>query len=397
MSNVKKLLTNKINKDNIEVQLHDVYQYLNDLNIDCIHKQYTDIYTIQCFLSSKLKEHNTNTNLISMPTKDFPDLFHTIIPIGSKSKQGDVFLVTFKHKQKYIPVILKYGKDESRELEIVLHEVSIGFFLNHLRADGNINFMYTYTPFYCSTGKKMCTSTKLNNVTTCAFFEYIKGDNVSNTFKKMCKQQKDSISLFIPLYLQIALALADAQAWCKYMHYDLHDENIMIVENKKPVDITYKHIGYKLKDVEHTGVIIDYGNSILLSPTDKTLFIHPFIDAKIKLKYFEDLAYTKNPFISCYDIFHFCMMCLSTLASCNDIATDSIKKCWKICMTFFIHRLQHVTVSKECKDYLTKQRYTPNHLYYRLSIEDKELVNIDLRHYLEYLIHIIQPSNLIRI
>jgi len=397
MSNVKKLLSNKLNKENIEVQLHDIYQYLNDMSIECIHKQYTEIYQIQCFLSSKLKEHNTTTNLISVPNKDFPDLFHTIMPIGSKSKQGDVFFVTFKHKQKYVPCILKYAKDESRDVETVLHEVSIGFFLNHLRSTGNLNFMYTYTPFYCSTGKKMCTSTRLSNITTCAFFEYIKGDNISNTFKKICKQKGDSISLFIPLFLQITLALADAQAYCNYMHYDLHDENIMLVKQPKQVELIYKHIGYKLTNVEQVAVIIDYGNSILRSPTDNTLFIHPFIESKIKIKYFEDLAYTKNPFISCYDIFHFCMMCLSTLALCEDILSDNIKKCWKICMTFFIHRLQHVQVSKECKEYLTKQRYTSNSLYYRLRVEDKELVNIDIRQYVDYLVRVIQPSNLIRI
>lgn len=397
MSNVKKLLSNKLNKANIEVQLHDVYQYLNDLSMDCTHKSYTDVYGIQCYLQSKLKEYNTTTNLISVPNKDFPSSFHTISKVGTNSKQGDVFIITVKYKQKQVPIVLKYGKEESRDLEIILHEVSIGFFLNHLRSTGNLNFMYTYTPFYCSTGKKMCTTTNLSKITTCAFFEYIKGDNVSNTFKRMCAKKKDSISLFIPLFLQITLALADAQGWCKYMHYDLHDENVMVVDSPTPKDLVYKYAGYTLTDVNQIGVIIDYGNSILMSPTDKNLFLHPFIHSKIKVKYFEDLAYTKEPFIGCYDIFHFCMMCLSTLASCDDIPTASIKMCWKICMTFFIHRLQYVTVSKECKEYLTKQRYSSNHLYYRLRIEDKELVNIDIRHYLEYLIAVIKPSNLIRI
>ena len=44
--------------------------------------------------------------------------------------------------------------------------------------------------------------------------------------------------------------------------------------------------------------------------------------------------------------------------------------------------------------YLTNQSFTSESLYYRLKIQDKDLVDIDIKHYLQYLIQIINPVNL---
>jgi hypothetical protein len=397
MSSIKNLISNKLNKKNIQVQLHEIHSYLNDLELFCNGSQYEDVYKIQCYLENELQKYNNSTNIISNPIKDFTSIIIDNIPLKANNKQGIVSIVTFKYKNKKIQAILKYGKGIHKDIETILHETSTGFFLNHLRYTGNLNFMYVYTPFYCSVGKKICATQQKDKLTTCAFFELIKGKSFSDGIESYCNKSTsyDKIKLFINLFLQVILALADAQAFCKFIHYDLHDENILVTKSKQPETIIYKYIGLKLKNVTYIPVIIDYGNSIVQSPINKEEYLHPFTDDdKIKVKYFEDLVYTKKPFLSCYDVFHFAMMCLTTMAKCENNSKDDIKIVWKILMSFFINRLNIITVSNKCKTYLLKQNFTFNGLYYRLHVSDKELVDISINKYLEYLISIVKPSNL---
>jgi serine/threonine protein kinase len=390
---------NKSIINNIRNQLHSVTNYIQNLDDICNSKEYNIVYEIQCFLEQELEKYNTSINIISSPNKEFLNIIVDSKEIKANNKQGVVKLVTMLMKKKKIKAILKYGKGYHKDIESILHEVTIGYFLNHLRKSGNINFMYVYTPFYCSVGKQICTIQKINKLTTCAFFEYINGKSISEYMKDNCRQNITAInSTFIKLFFQVVLALADAQAYCKFIHYDLHDENIITMKLKSPVNITYKYIGYVLNDIDFLPCIIDYGNSIVQSPKDHSVFLGPFTDEKIKLKYFEDLAYSKDPFLSCYDIFHFSMMSLYSISRCDHETKEDIEKIWKIMMSFFIFRVQQgIPVSASCKKYLTSQKFTSDSLYYRLKVQDKELVNVDIKLYLQYLIQIINPTNLEKI
>jgi len=389
---------NKTIKNNLRLQLNSVSNYIQKLDYICDENSYEETYKVQCFLEKELEKYNTSFNLISSPKKQFLDIIIDSKQIGEDSEQGVVQLVTIKmDKNKKVKAILKYGKGFHKDVESVLHEVTVGYFLNNLRKNGNINFMYVYTPFYCSVGKQMCTSTSVNKLTTCAFFEFIQGRSVRQFMKDTCRNNIRILHTdFIKIFLQVILALADAQAYCKFIHYDLHSENVIISETNKPKNIIYKHIGYQLKNVTQIPVIIDFGNSIVTSPTDRNVFLGPFTDKSMKIKYFEDLAYTKDPFLSCYDVFHFAMMCLYSIARCDTEKIEDIEKVWKIMMSFFIVRMQteNIKVSSTCKKYLTSQKFTSESLYYRLKVQDKELVNIDIKQYILYLIKVIQPNNL---
>jgi len=396
------ILTKSKNKsiiNNIRSQLHSVTTYIQNLDNICEEKEYNSVYEIQCFLEQELEKYNSSINIISSPNKEFLNIIVDSKEIKANNKQGIVKLVTILMKRKKIKAILKYGKGYHKDIESILHEVTIGYFLNHLRKNGNINFMYVFTPFYCSVGKQICTNQKIDKLTTCAFFEYIPGKSISDYMKDNCRQNITAInSTFIKLFFQVILALADAQAYCKFIHYDLHDENVLTMKLKTPIDITYKHIGYKLYDIDFLPCIIDYGNSIVQSPKDHSIFLGPFTDEKIKLKYFEDLAYSKDPFLSCYDVFHFSMMSLYSISRCDNETKEDIEKIWKIMMSFFIFRVQQgIPVSNSCKKYLTNQKFTSDSLYYRLKVQDKELVNVDIKLYLQYLIQIINPTNLEKI
>ena len=390
---------NKSIINNIRTQLHSVTNYIQKLDDVCSNKEYNIVYEIQCFLEQELEKYNSSINIISSPNKEFLSIIADSKEIKANNKQGVVKLVTILMKRKKIKAILKYGKGYHKDIESILHEVTIGYFLNDLRKTGNINFMYVYTPFYCSVGKQICTNQKIDKLTTCAFLEYIEGKSISDYMKHNCRQNITIInSTFIILFFQVVLALADAQAYCKFIHYDLHDENVLTLKLKSPIDITYKHIGYTLHDVDFIPCIIDYGNSIVQSPKDHSIFLGPFTYEKIKLKYFEDLAYSKDPFLSCYDVFHFSMMSLYSISRCDNETKEDIEKIWKIMMSFFIFRVQQgIPVSNSCKKYLTNQKFTSDSLYYRLKVQDKELVNVDIKLYLQYLIQIINPTNLEKI
>ncbi len=395
---------NKTIKNNIRTQLNSVSNYIQKLDEVCDKDSYEEVYKIQCFLEEQLEKHNRNMNLISSPTQKFLDIIIDSKIIGEDSEQGVVQIVTIKmndkNKVKKVKAILKYAKGFHKDVETVLHEVTVGYFLNHLRKDGNLNFMYVYTPFYCSVGKELCTSTNVNKLTTCAFFEFIQGKSIRQTMKENCRNNVGVMNTeFIKIFLQIVLALADAQAYCKFVHYDLHSENVIIHTSEEPKTITYKHIGYKLKNVKQIPIIIDYGNSVVTSPTDKNVYLGPFTDKNSKIKYFEDLAYTKEPFLSCYDVFHLAMMSLYSIVRCETEEVEDVKKIWNILMSFFVARVQsgNVNVSSSCKKYLLSQTFTSDGLYYRLKVQDKELVNIDIKQYILYLIKIIQPNNLDKI
>jgi serine/threonine protein kinase len=391
---------NKTIKNNIRNQLHVVTNYIQNLEDLCEIKGYNEVYKIQCFLETVLQQYNNTINIIPSPDKDFLKIIVDSKDIVANNKQGVVRLVTIDMNRKKVKAILKFGKEYHKDIESVLHEVTIGYFLNKLRLTNNLNFMYVYTPFYCSVGKQICQSPKLDKLTTCAFFEYINGKSISDYMKENCRRNITAInSTFIKLFFQVVLALADAQAYCKFVHYDLHDENVLTVDLKKPIDVEYKHIGYKLKDVSFIPVIIDYGNAVVQSPKDNSIFMGPFTDESIKIKYFEDLAYSKNPFLSCYDVFHFSMMSLYSISRCRNETTEDIEKIWKILMSFFKFRIEqsNIKVSASCRKYLTSQTFTTESLYYRLKVSDKDLVDIDIKHYLQYLIQIINPTNLEKI
>ncbi len=410
----KKLTYNKQAKHNIKSQLRYITNYLDDIDNLCDNKSFQMIHKIQCYIQSKLELYNTASSLISEPSKDFPNIILEYKKLGKKNQQGTVYRVTIElDSNKKVYAILKYGKGYHRTIETVLHEVAVGFMLNNLRENGNLNFMYSYAPFYCSTGKDLCSSNVKTKVTTCAFFEYVSGFTLSDFIKQYINQDEEAtVEMFIKLLFQVSLALSDAQKLCKFIHYDLHDENILITYNETPVDLTYKYAKYKLTNVNYVVTIIDYGNSVVenknipqIQPLldiinsdsskngDKTLFMTPFTDSQVKIKYFEELAYSKEPYIGCYDIFHLSMMCMSSMVANENISMNVIQKVWKILMTFFINRLSSVNVSQKCKKFLTEQKFTFESLYYRLKLSDKELVDISMQNYVEYLNAILELPN----
>lgn len=199
------------------------------------------------------------TNLLvrlSGQEESVQDFFTNPKRIGSDSVKGIAFKANLKDISDMF--VLKVPKEED-----LIHEFFVGTHLNNLRGQV-LNFSYIYGAFDCNFPEliekniyNVC-SNKINIV------NYIIQENIRNNISFREFSATCSFKNFILVYLQVVLAIAYANDIYQYTHYDLHYDNVLIVESSYEVVIPYPYksdiIYIKTKYVPF---IIDYGFSHL--------------------------------------------------------------------------------------------------------------------------------------
>ena len=332
----------------------DLKQYIFDLKIiqtqlDQMVKGFIDddssnqLY-LQCLVNDII-HHSKQNSLATKPididivSKRIESFFH-LYKIGEGSS-GTAYTVMLKHagsKQKTPFAVLK-TTDENSLIADSIHEITVGFILNKIR-DRVPNFMYTYGGFLCDTnlgtndkldGLKCKDSCNPNEVKAFSFIEYIPGKNILEISEKVSK--KLLVKHIRYIMIQVAHALTIAQEQFKFVHYDLHHENVICKESY-PQTITCKGKGYNitLYDVKYIPFIIDFGCSAC--KTDKGLFLPNtfYQDDDDKMVFLGSSE--KEFFVSGYDIFRYAFFTcfhiydtteIELIADLFDIALDPFK------------------------------------------------------------------------
>lgn len=175
--------------------------------------------------------------------------------IGQKT-QGTTFTISIDG----INVVGKVFIDENNNIKDTeqLHESVIGIALNSI-SHKTPNFMYYYGSYPCQPNIKVKNICKKRDYPGYSLFEYINGKSLGTWLQSI----KNEIEV-INVYAQIILSLEIAYKELKFTHYDLHKENILIIDLNEEKYITYVHNGktFSLKS-RYLVKIIDYGFSVV--------------------------------------------------------------------------------------------------------------------------------------
>ena len=239
-----------------------------DAKDDAANQLYLQCYVHDVFKrveSMKLVDPNDSIQWLSNSIKEYFDLKK----ISKKSSNGIVWLVSDKSVNGPIFGVMKSTKPKAHAEENgeLIHELAVGYVLNLLRSKIP-NFTYTYSGFWCDmnqTGDTVkCSENPKVHSTTLTIQEAITSGKGLNDWIEwaVAQLQVDQIKLNLSqILIQVAHALYIAEKEFKYVHFDLHDENVMIRELKAPIDLHLKTDKYdvKLKAVRFLPMIIDYG------------------------------------------------------------------------------------------------------------------------------------------
>lgn len=192
--------------------------------------------------------------------KDLVSLFNNIIEDETQyinivknlgaGKYGKVILPEYEKEKLFVI------KESKKSHSVLLNEAIVGFCLNELR---NLipHFIYSYSYFKCGEddGHKICAKDKSN--------EYLSIEIIQNA-KTMREKFLDlTYQEIVDVFLQIFSCLDLAQHFFKFVHYDLHNENIILEENKLNISIDIFKNGKKITEIKPKYIvrIIDFGMS----------------------------------------------------------------------------------------------------------------------------------------
>ena len=280
--------------------------------------------------------------------------------------------------------IIKFSTEEEYQC-LGVHELAIGLLLNKLRAKIP-NFMYMYCGFHCYTDYKRLiknTETDMENHYDDKKVKYRQleckddkqtkslnsfivqemiydGMNLNDYILELIDQEVDLDrveTILNHVFLQVAHALNIAQKEYKYMHFDLHHENILIRRFDEPQTIILKGDSYNitLKDVYEIPFIIDYGSSVITCKDGTFLPSMYNFGEDVIQNIMEILSSTKSTyFCSTFDIFRYTV---DILVNCENEASES-KKLNKIFSTVFSRCMKifkenkNLAVSYDLKQFL---------------------------------------------
>jgi hypothetical protein len=320
-------------KNNVERHL----TVLKDLNFDCLLPKLENIESdlitfdepasvenLRCTVKT-LMEIVAKTNFSPeqypfTPSQALLNYFPEIKPLGFDtangwpSADGIGILVGLKVDPSNLtePIIwpfafLKMQQLETTEDENLLHELAVGMVLNQMR-NYLPCFMYVYGGFYCEypdetdieTDRRIaipgsfCKSDNIHEMNTCLLSECINSpagmSNLSDFLKNNTVDARDKVKTLLLLFF----SLAEANRRYKFVHGDLHGQNILIRELQRPTDPMFRkdfifdYVDYesgaveqiKIPSVHYIPVVIDFGRS---SIKYKQYLLTPFVfDEKSK-------------------------------------------------------------------------------------------------------------------
>ena len=235
----------------------ELTQFDKDLVAKMNEKELTDLVNQKFYNGEIMDLFSRYTNLLvhlSGQEDSIQDFFTNPKRIGTDSIHGVAFKANLKNLSDMF--VLKVPREED-----LIHEFFVGSHLNNLRGQV-LNFSYVYGAFDCNFPEliekniyNICSS-KVNMV------NYLIQENIKNNISFKDFSATSSFKNFILVYIQVLLALAYANDIYQYTHYDLHYENVLVVESEYEVVIPYPYKGNTIYiKTKYIPFIIDYGFS----------------------------------------------------------------------------------------------------------------------------------------
>lgn len=283
------LAANNLNPNNIYATLATI-AYGNTLT------DYQAYIQIACAVRTILKRNRHSflkTAIFSAIPVEDPELQFELEEhhiLSDTSVEGVVWTVGYNNNatpfatMKYSKIV---GPNKSYNM---IHELTVGLILNFLRAYVP-NFMYVWGGFSCSIPADlgpiaaappgavagvggnatrnhdfgtMCVGNNSNNMDVIMLSENIVTFGSANQILNASvvpgnPKHVDWLDILHILF-QVIVALYFAQAYCKFVHGDLHSGNVLIKRLAAPVDLAYDIDGvtYTIR-TQYIAVIIDYG------------------------------------------------------------------------------------------------------------------------------------------
>ncbi len=273
-------------------------------------------------------------------------------------------------------VVGKIAPNESLEPSSIIHEVCIGSFINTLSRG---NWMQVLNCYYVP-------SVYNDNLTVMGVYKNVNGTHLN----KVIIENNLSTKEIILIILQIALALHEAQKKFMFMHYDLHEDNILIVNEK-----TEFTIGNSKLVSNWRPVIIDYGEAILRFDNHVYLRRH----TEIPIEYLHNLKYSSEKFfIPLWDIWRLLTSLIGFMAipELNEVVNhDTVNQFTNLIVEFFkecFYQTNTEPVSELIKELFNAESTTQasilsKYLEYKgkVSIEDLLPFKLSLKNFIDFL------------
>lgn len=300
-----------------------------------------------------------NEENIRLITKHLNDKF-SFKKMNTNSVYGTVFKMYYKNQRGTKPeacallkvenidiVIDKYDQVKSKYREVrlrrqgeLVHELAIGSVLNKLRVEVPV-FMYTYAGFYCSSDEngEICKDISDKKITCLNLYEIIDGVPL---YKSTVSTKNDAVKVI----WQIIWGLYCAQKHFKFVHFDLHADNILVSKHSTNVVCSHTFNSETIKfSTAYIPRIIDYGRSSLVS---NNVFISPMQEiTTVPAQNIEDFALDpKRYFLGTFDIARYIR------DVCSDLYLSKSKRelgkfIFDTFYTFFLERASQVIIPDE--------------------------------------------------
>ena len=259
---------------------NNIYSEISRINFKNLDEDNLHLKNIACYFLEILKNNLSELVDVSdfyMEKESITPLLSQNSPLSDTSREGVVWKVGYAGNPDAFAT-MKYAKDNASEDYNILHELLVGMVLNKLR-NRTPNFMYVYGGFTCNPpterGPKkipessvkndydfntLCANNNSKNVEHIMFSEIV--PNSTSFSQYFSNMDRDAVvkKKFMGCLLQLLCSLQIAQTQFRYIHGDLHGNNILIQTLPSEVDIKYEISGndYVIRtDVIVT--IIDYG------------------------------------------------------------------------------------------------------------------------------------------
>lgn len=252
------LYKNKESQNRFENKLIRLFDVSNKPLMDINSEEIKNILDNYFFDYESIVTIQSTMQRIFKPTGPAKYWFHDLKRIGEESVYGYA-LSTFLSKTADAFIIKTPRSIADDNLQ---HELVIGLYgLNALRRKV-LNFAYVFGGFQCSptvlknkTVKSWCNNQHLP-------VNYVVYENITNSITLDQYVRTCSPKEFLDKFLQICLALHEANVECQFTHYDLHSQNVLVRNLNKKKSLRYK-IGTKDLFINTDGLstIIDYGQS----------------------------------------------------------------------------------------------------------------------------------------
>ncbi len=271
-----------------------------------LHQQYTNWDSLSSLQSAFDIIFYSQTNDTSKSIREIPYLNHSITNLfkslhlasSVKSQEGYALLASFKSIKDL--VVIKTTKEEDFN---ILYEYFIGVMgINELRKDIP-NFSYTLSIFKCNP-LTITDGKKINIDKFCVneggksrhyiVYENIIGQTLHQyLLKEFSGKTKPDINSLLTYLISIIASLAVAQDRIDFVHYDLHDQNIILRDITNPITIDYIIDDEKYSiTVDKIPTMIDYGFSHFV-----------YQDIPYGVKYMPSIGVYSTKTSTCYDMY----------------------------------------------------------------------------------------------